>query len=1537
MYFFLEFLPLSNRLNIGAILKNASSFSNARAQRSGARSLADGRKTVAGMTAISLALAGLTVPAVGGDLAQAQELCNTKADGSPIQMLSVGQAKSEGGNWFYSATVSGKVSSLSLVFPSEDEEPTNEGRSFPDNPTFEVRNGLQSLTTAKGEATVNPDGTTTLNVVLDQPQTFNANMVFSLRAEGKGKQYPLGDGSGFQLNQSSFNTVENCPVEKASVSGNVVTTRSSQEPISAATVKLIDGSVSKTDVRSEVSLQTATVRNESFRFDEVEPERSYTVGVVPPPGFVTPDVQNWTPAAGEARTLPDFQLTPITVTGTVRDKNDQPVVGRTVSIGGKTGVTDASGKFEISEVPAGPGQTLNFKGDDKYNEGAWGVQEVRDQSVNDLGTFVLTEKETPTSVVVTTPPTSIVYTEAPTPTKVVETTPPTKTVNSQAPTPTKVVETTPPTKTVNSQAPTPTKVVETTPPTKTVNSQAPTPTKVVETTPPTKTVYKEAPTPVSTITTTPEAITTTVQLPTPVTTVTKAPTTTVIADPTTVTPTVPATDKPSNTAAPTTTPGDYSDTVTGKVTIKDGNGNVVPSEDADGSPGPIHDTTVIVREKNGKDINGEGTRVEVPVNPETGEFEKELPEGEYIVEVNVPDGYAKPKPGRVEVKPGTKPTVPPFEVKPTERNLRDNSYREVGGTVSGYLVDEKNYPIRDGKVVLIGKNAVNPDTGEVFDYEVPLTVDEDGYFITPDIDFKYFPDGEAEFDYEVHLPEGWPTTDKDGNPLTDANGNPLFDKDGNPLRVPAIDKETGSKVVTPDTPLRIPPVRIPAPTDQSIKGSVNDGNGNSVPGTVVVVTDPRGDSHVVETDKNGDYEVDNLVPGVHEVEVITPDGKRRKDKIVVPIRPGEEVELPEIQVTPATMDLKKRVFGRDADHDGYAKDENGNVIHDGNGDPVEDVMTVGVGEELFYTFIITNTSDQDITGIDASSVDDPLLGDNEIQMPENWTAESVLAPNKSVVFSAKMTAPDAYDFNNVATVKGKTKDGKPVGSNADGAYTKFMALEAEKKVNARFASNPDKPVSVAADEALNFTYEIVNSGSAPMVNVKVTDTVYEGNEEDFKGADGKLNVDPEKLGEGTPLKVKAPEGFNGTLLPGQRVVFTAEIPEGLKPGRRHFNAAEARGELPKRPARGRNIEGEPDYGEDPASVLIVSPRSNLKGNAHIVVSEGAALANDVTSVLWLDKNDNGKQDPGEGLAGVEVLLKPTDGSPAIKAETNEDGNVLFENAPYGEYTMQVVNPGGMRLVDPKDPDKNSFEEGSILESKPFTVDKDERFIDLRMETPRGTDSTATTTVTEVQEANGSADLGKCLATASSLSNPVAWLVPIGLLGAVMGGIGVMFEDELNEASAQANAALRQIMPNANFGIERPQWMNDIQAEVDRVNRQLAEINPAAPAAAGGVALLAIVGLLTGLYYASCQAGWNEPTEGSSSEGSSKKADGEATETEGTEEKSSSARAEEIFGSSKKAEDTESEAVETETAPVVETSVEDSADAQPEAKPEEAAN
>ena len=140
----------------------------------------------------------------------------------------------------------------------------------------------------------------------------------------------------------------------------------------------------------------------------------------------------------------------------------------------------------------------------------------------------------------------------------------------------------------------------------------------------------------------------------------------------------------------------------------------------------------------------------------------------------------------------------------------------------------------------------------------------------------------------------------------------------------------------------------------------------------------------------------------------------------------------------------------------------------------------------------------------------------------------------------------------------------------------------------------------------------------------------------------------------------------------------------------------------------------------------------------------------------------------------------------------------------------------------------------------------------------------------------------------------------------MGGIGVMFEDELNAAAAQANEAVRRAMPNVDLGIgfQQPEWMRQAQAkwqaQIDQVNSQLAAINPAAPAAAAGVGVLALAALLTGLYYASCELGWNEPNEAGSSSQNSE--GGSSKDSEGSSSRESNGSS--SNGSSKETEQTE---------------------------------
>ena len=962
----------------------------------------------------------------------------------------------------------------------------------------------------------------------------------------------------------------------------------------------------------------------------------------------------------------------------------------------------------------------------------------------------------------------------------------------------------------------------------------PSPTEPSTTTQP-STSTTATPTSTKTTTTQPSTSTSTTEQSTPTSTTA-----------TTTKPTTSAT-KPTAAPAPTTTskPEPKKPSIIGTVTDPEGD-PLPPAKDKDGKPQP---PTVTVKDQDGNQV---GDPIEVDEN---GNFEvPELPEdGDYVVIVDAPDGFNDPKPQVVPVKKGETSELPPIKVDKPEIQLDKNKPAAKPGSVHGWLVDESNRPITGSDIKLVKKGVTDPETGETFDYEVPIKVDADGYFVTPPIDFKYFPEGKADFDLEVTLPEGWPDEDINGDKINRT-----------------VTVKSGES-----TPVEI---KVEAPKTQSIVGRVDDGNGKAVPGTVVVVTDPRGNSRVIPVEDDGSFEVNDVIPGVHDVEILTPGRGNDADPIKVPVRAGEDVELPEIHLTTnQSLKLEKRVWGRDADNNGQVENEDGELV--------DDVMTVKDGEDLIYALIVTNDGDEPIKDIE---FDDPELEKRNIEltMPEGWTAESELAPGESKVWSAKMKAPeDAFDFNNVATASGVTSKGEKVGSLPDSAYTKFLRGAVAKKVNARFATNKDKPVKAEANSPLGFTYEVKNTGSTAMVNVKLTDIVYEdGVDED--------ECKPVKASEKTEgnqcydLDVKAPEGFTGTLLPGERVVFTAELPEGLKPGAKHHNAAEARGELPARPGRGGSYAGEPQYGDDPSSVLIISPKDNIKGNAHVVVSEGAEIdSNDVQVVAWVDENGNGKQDPDEALTGLKVSLAPSDGTPSFAGDSDENGNVLFEGTPYGKYSVKIDSPGKLRLVDPKDPENNSFDPGAILESKEFEVSEElaneegTQYINLQLETPR------TAGLSEggaAQEEEGSS-LGKCLASASSVSNPVAWLVPLGLLGAVMGGIGVMFEDELNQISAQANAAIREAMPNVDLGIgfQQPEWVTEIQgqwqAQIDGVNRQLAEINPAAPAAAGGVALLAIAGLLTGIFYAGCEAGWFEPSEESSSAGSSSKADAEGTE------------------------------------------------------------
>ncbi|WP_217702907.1 carboxypeptidase regulatory-like domain-containing protein [Corynebacterium sp. Marseille-P4321] len=843
---------------------------------------------------------------------------------------------------------------------------------------------------------------------------------------------------------------------------------------------------------------------------------------------------------------------------------------------------------------------------------------------------------------------------------------------------------------------------------------------------------------------------------------------------------------------------------------KNPDGNFVAEIPGDGN------STIIIRDSENKER-------EIKVDPE-GNFVVPVPEDDtYRVIVEFPEDspFRNPEPVVVEVKEGQNQPIPPIEVEKKERP-REEKAAQGPRTISGWVTDQHGNPIEGAKVEIEGKFRDrrtedvyrDPRKDKELIYSPVINGDPDGYFITDPIDFSNYPEADFEFRYRVQLPEGWPAdvTEKDGKGYTE-----WF---------------TSDKPLTVDEPVSIGDIRIDSPLGRA-EGTLLDDDGNPVEGATVVVKDANGNYHTAETDADGKFVVEKLLPGEATVKIITKDGDRPVDPFSVAVRPGEAVEIPTISLTKeqregntvTKLSLEKKVWGYNAD-----SGAEGEVLNMVKGDP----------KGLMYTFVITNEGNEPVSNI---VIDDPVLKENgvELLMPDGWTAQSSLAAGETKIFTAHLAeTPDGLHFSNTAVATGKS--GKHnVASDPDTAYVKFMNMTTEKKVNARFATNPDEPVRMVADDTAFFTYEVVNTGATPMENVSVSDTVYEGKIEEF---------DPNNPGEGTALKV-TPEKV--TLLPGQRAVFKAEV-KGLKSGIRHHNAAQATGHVPERPQRGGTLADGTEY-EDPSSVLIIRPRENIKGNAHIIVEgddiDSGTAQTDIKAVTWVDANGNGVQDPGEGVEGVGISLRKTRTNAGPSAVSGEEGNLLWEKVPSGEYYFVLPDDAGYVFAD-YDTSKGS------RYSKTFTAAGRESVQDLQLV---AIDAGAP------PEAEGSS-LGKCLSTASSASNPVAWLVPIGLLTLTLGGIGVLFEDELNAAAANVNRMINDAMPGVNINIQTPEWVNQIQAQIDQVNRQLAEINPAAPAAVAGAAILALAGLVTALYWLSCEAGWADPQPEAGSSGSS---------------------------------------------------------------------
>lgn len=92
----------------------------------------------------------------------------------------------------------------------------------------------------------------------------------------------------------------------------------------------------------------------------------------------------------------------------------------------------------------------------------------------------------------------------------------------------------------------------------------------------------------------------------------------------------------------------------------------------------------------------------------------------------------------------------------------------------------------------------------------------------------------------------------------------------------------------------------------------------------------------------------------------------------------------------------------------------------------------------------------------------------------------------------------------------------------------------------------------------------------------------------------------------------------------------------------------------------------------------------LSGQAIDTVDAGLVELGDLTGRVWLDRNGNGRDEPGEApRAGITVKLLNADGTPTGRTTTTAaDGSYLFDDVVAGDYRVEFVMPSGLRLTLP---------------------------------------------------------------------------------------------------------------------------------------------------------------------------------------------------------------------------------------------------------------
>ncbi len=310
------------------------------------------------------------------------------------------------------------------------------------------------------------------------------------------------------------------------------------------------------------------------------------------------------------------------------------------------------------------------------------------------------------------------------------------------------------------------------------------------------------------------------------------------------------------------------------------------------------------------------------------------------------------------------------------------------------------------------------------------------------------------------------------------------------------------------------------------------------------------------------------------------------------------------------------------------------------------------GDDVVYTFEVTNTGNVTLTGVEIS---DPLIGDEPLTIDDDaWPGESgVLAPGESVTATASYTLTqadvDAGEVENLASTTGNPPTGDPVEDEDEHEQPIPQNPAIDLVKTGELTEGPD---SIAGDPVV-YTFVVTNTGNVTLTDVGISDPL--------------LGEDPEIVFGDWPDADQP-----GVLAPGESVTATAtyeltqdDIDAGEVP-----NTATATGTPP-------GDDEEPVEDEDEEIVEINRLPDIDLNKVGALDPEAEGIADDLVTYTFTVTNtgnvtltDVSIDDQLEGLSEIEYLNWP--GESGVLAP----GDSVTATASYA-LTQADVDAGGV--------------------------------------------------------------------------------------------------------------------------------------------------------------------------------------------------------------------------------------------------------------------